>query len=70
MWEVWGGGKRGSWSFLWSGASGHSPRALVCARVWEQLRADRRGCVQFMGDVSMGKCSFVEIDTFYRKVSL
>lgn len=69
MGEIWDE-KWGLWSFLWSGASGCSPTGLVHARVWQQLRADGRGRLWFVSDMSMGKCSFVEIDTIYRIISL
>lgn len=37
------GGKVSLWTFLWSEASRCSPMGLICARAWEQLRADGRG---------------------------
>lgn len=47
-----------------------SPMGLVRTRALEQhLKADRRGHVQFLGDMSMEKYSFVEINTFYRSIS-
>lgn len=47
-----------------------SPTGLVRTQAWEQhLKADGRGHVQFLGDMSMEKYSFVEINTFYRSIS-
>lgn len=52
------------WSFE---VSQCSPTELICA--WEKLRAGGR-CVYIIGDMSTGKCSFVEIDVFYGNISL